>query len=180
MTANKIYEHFRRIYEPILSRQPRLATEHAKKQERAILVRTTNQAGYKQMAMTVLMQLKRRPPATHDLDIGIEGEWVDPASVPENAMTTESILPYVLTTEQRDKMGYPPASILEDNKQPPPPPTQSVGSTKTCDRCKRKYVVKDLLNEGDQVVCKYHYGRMRQTMSFGKRPATFASRSCLF
>ncbi|KAI8146130.1 ribonuclease H-like domain-containing protein [Fennellomyces sp. T-0311] len=164
MISKRVYEQFLRIYEPLLVTNPTLATEHAKTQEADILEKTANQAGYKQMATNILMNLKKRPVAQDEEDVGIDGVWVEPGQrVQNSAITAEKAAQCVLTEEQMEQMNYPSASMLEGGIG------ETIGSKKKCDRCKTEYVVKDVLQEEDLEVCKFHYGRMRMVMSRGEK-----------
>ncbi|KAI9314489.1 hypothetical protein BX666DRAFT_460774 [Dichotomocladium elegans] len=172
VTAQKLYEQFSRIYEPLGN--PGLATEHAQRQEKAILGQTTNPAGYKQMAMTALIQLKKRPLATSAVDIGIDGEWTPPQPGDgggEGETLSAKARIYVLTPEQMKNMGYPELpvgeGIIEEEESP-------IGTTKKCDRCKQEYIVKEMLNSADETACVFHYGRMHMTMSFGEKQRVYS------
>ncbi|KAI9497392.1 ribonuclease H-like domain-containing protein [Zychaea mexicana] len=166
LISQRLYDQFHRIYQPLLAAQPTLATEHAKAQESVILEKTSNQAGYKQMATNILMNLKKRPVAQNEQDIGIDGEWVDPATKAQQiVITLEKANKLVLTEEQLKTMGYPSAAELEQQGGD----GQTVGSQKACDRCKKTYVVKDVLQESDLNVCQYHHGRMRMVMNRGEK-----------
>ncbi|KAI9266808.1 ribonuclease H-like domain-containing protein [Phascolomyces articulosus] len=163
MISQRVYEQFLRIYKPILKTHPALATEHAKSQEAGILEKTSNQAGYKQMATSILMSLKKRPEAQDDQDIGIDGEWVDPVKKEqEKVITLSKATKCVLTEEQLKTMGYP---FLEKEQGD----EGTIGSKKICDRCKKDYVVKDVLQANDLNVCRYHHGRMRMVMNRGEK-----------
>ncbi|KAI8384926.1 ribonuclease H-like domain-containing protein [Radiomyces spectabilis] len=162
VTATKVFEHFKRIYAPL--NNPTLATEHAKRQETQILESTTNVAGYKQQATTVLLALKRRPEAIDPSDIGIVGDWVDPATKPKIDIVEEANN-FCLSVDMMTQLGYPLASLLAPSE---PIPT-IVGTERECCRCKRNYIVKDVLDETDVTLCEYHYGRSRVVRQYGEK-----------
>ncbi|KAG0162422.1 RNA exonuclease 3, partial [Apophysomyces sp. BC1015] len=159
MTANKIYEQFSRIFQPV---NPALATEHTKRQEQQVYNSSTGEVGYKQAAMSVLMKLKKRPIATHADDVGIDGEWSDSAVTQMEKRLAQSAEKFILTEEQLKMMEYPLENVfLHEGGSI----QSTVGMAQTCDRCKREFVVKDVLDNADLDLCTYHFGRMRQTMN---------------
>ncbi|KAG0168339.1 RNA exonuclease 3 [Apophysomyces sp. BC1021] len=163
MTANKIYEQFSRIFQPV---NPALATEHTKRQEQQVYNSSTGEVGYKQAAMSVLMKLKKRPIATHADDVGIDGEWSDSAVTQMEKRLAQSAEKFILTEEQLKMMEYPLENVfLHEGGSI----QSTVGMAQTCDRCKREFVVKDVLDNADLDLCTYHFGRMRQTMNHGER-----------
>lgn len=125
------------------------------------------------MTMNVLMRLKQRPVARDINDTGIDGEWIDPATKAAATLATpmEKLQPLILSETQRKQMNYPPSlDLLEKGSKKN---VQTVGSKKICERCKKEYIVNDMLSEIDQTACTYHYGRMRQTMSFGEKQRVY-------
>ncbi|CAO3614564.1 unnamed protein product [Cunninghamella echinulata] len=59
--SNKLFEHYSRIY-PTSIHGHDMAIQFTQNEERQLLEKTTNTAGYKQQAMSVLMQLKKAEP----------------------------------------------------------------------------------------------------------------------
>lgn len=170
-TVQRIYDHFIRIYAPLIQQHPALASEHTERQEAMILEQTTNQAGYKQMAMNVLVQLKKRPESTGIHDVGITSEWTEPSAGNDNQSLADRAQPYVLTQGQMQEMRYPTTAQLEESASATETheAALTVGTTKKCDRCKKEYVVKDVLGPQENAVCVFHYGKMRNILTHGKR-----------
>ncbi|KAI9280453.1 hypothetical protein BY458DRAFT_553330 [Sporodiniella umbellata] len=171
MLANKLYESFRRIYAPILSQKPTAASESTTKQEEFILNNTTNVAGYKQMAATVLGNLKKRPISVSLDDIGIDGEWKDPELDKNDFVFADTARQCVASTENLKEMGYPLPNLLSDV-------TVSfgacVGNQITCDRCKSPYILKDLLDNQDAEACLYHSQRMTTVLINGEKKRIYS------
>ncbi|KAI9030897.1 hypothetical protein CLU79DRAFT_731898 [Phycomyces nitens] len=167
VTANKIYEHFCRIYSSL---QPDLATQHTVEQEDRIHQNTINPAGYKQMAMTVLMGLKKRPEAIGPTDIGIHGEWVDPGVKVTKSIEAVS-RKYCISENELEKMGYPLSSVLATPGGTGP---SMLYKKIKCDRCNRDYKVKDVLDQVDHTLCLYHHGRMRMVMKSGEKHRVYS------
>lgn len=117
------------------------------------------------MATSVLMALKRRPVSVNDRDVGIEGEWIDPALKGPEKSLAEAALDAVLSKEKLKEMGY--AVLPLDD--PPENASMTVGAVRMCDRCKKQYTVKDILDDDkDPIACTYHPGRLgARTMQFG-------------
>ncbi|KAF7727949.1 RNA exonuclease 3 [Apophysomyces ossiformis] len=161
MTANKLYEQFKRIYQSV---DPNLATEHTKRREQEIYNSATNEAGYKQASMSALMALKKRPIVTDIKDIetmrGSSG--LDAESAGKQLL--QAVEKWILKDSELKQMGYPLDDILEHEGGSI---ETAVGTTQTCDRCKSQFTVKDILNAADLEACTYHHGRMRQTMNHG-------------
>lgn len=159
LIATKLFDNYARIYNPILSTNPTLATEHAKREELKIHDSTSNEAGYKQMAMSTLMQLKKRPVSTGVEDIGLADEWVDPATAKAEASRLyERALEHIVPMDLLKQLEYPlPDLLLLPVEEPP----AMVGTIHECDRCKKEYLVKDVLDKEDTDKCVYHPGRMK-------------------
>ncbi|KAI8992380.1 hypothetical protein BDB01DRAFT_847763 [Pilobolus umbonatus] len=166
LIASKMYEQFKRIYEPLLSLQGSLATDHSIKQEGEILKATSNLAGYKQKATSVLMHLKKRPVSVGMEDIGIDGEWKDPSEVQEETLSEEDMEKSVISLDFLKQLNYPLMDTLEN---PSEAPTDLIGSIRLCDRCNQDYMIKDILEEGDMEVCQYHSGRLRTAQVNGEK-----------
>ncbi|CEJ04774.1 hypothetical protein RMCBS344292_18727 [Rhizopus microsporus] len=167
--ANRLFQEFKRIYTPILSQQPSIATEHAARQEENILNTAANLAGYKQLAMTILGRLKKRPACTGVEDTGIDGEWKDLAAK-EKEMDDflNNIDKCVASVEQLKELGYP----LPDLFNAVPEQTfaiTTVGDIATCDRCKKEYTVKNVLTKEDMETCTYHPLRMATVQRNGEK-----------
>ncbi|CAM0137320.1 unnamed protein product [Umbelopsis sp. WA50703] len=163
ITATKVYEQFLRIYEP-LKDDKILASQDAVIQERKIHEESVNQAGYKQIAAGVLGRLKKRPPAKNDSDIGIDGEWVDPATRDAKQSISKDLQQYILTEEQLAEMNYPLPDALNVSQLQDSP----IGLVQQCDRCKTQFTVKDMLKKQDLEACRYHYGRLRKIKIHGE------------
>jgi RNA exonuclease 1 len=173
--VTKLYEQFLRIYQP-LKDYTSLSFQHSANQERQIHENSVNQAGYKQTAAGVLGRLKRRTIATNASDIGIDGEWVDKQSQYQKAGMRSELQQYILSEEQLADMNYPLPTALDipHSKESP------IGRSRQCDRCKKAFVVKDVLNKQDMELCRYHYGRLRKIKIHGKvsKLRLFSTRLC--
>ena len=127
------------------------------------------------MATNILMNLKKRPEALNDRDIGIDGEWEDPVTKEQQkVITLTKVTKCILSTEEMEKMGYPSITVINSNRNNNKEDEkgeegETVGSKKTCDRCKKEYIVKDVLQENDLTVCQFHHGRMRMVMNRGEK-----------
>lgn len=169
MIATKLYDQYARIYQP--SNNPTLATEQTKLQEEKILSSTINLAGYKQMAMTTIMNLKKRPVSTGGQDIGIDGEWVDPASIKASAsFLYERAQESLVSMDLLEKLQYPLPSLLS---VPHEQHTAMVGTIHGCDRCKGEYLIKDILDKNDMDSCVYHPSRMKVTKIDGQKEKVY-------
>ncbi|KAI9481210.1 MAG: ribonuclease H-like domain-containing protein [Benjaminiella poitrasii] len=159
LIADKLFEAFARIYEPIISNNPMLATEHAKQQEERILNATKNVAGYKQMAMSTLMNLKKRSVSKDDEDIGLDGDWIDREKASaEKALIFTRAKECVASLEELKQLEYPLPDLLEAQvslieKE------EIIGTIQKCDRCKDEYLVKAVLDKDDLASCVYHPSR---------------------
>lgn len=143
----------------IYQHNPALATDQTKLQEEKILSATINLAGYKQMALTTIMNLKKRPVSTGDQDIGIDGEWVDPAAIISSSSALyERALEAIVAMDLLEKLQYPLPTLLSEPHQPHTP---MVGTIHKCDRCKGEYLIKDVLDKNDMDSCVYHPSRMK-------------------
>lgn len=120
---------------------------------------TTNEAGYKQMAMTTIMNLKKRPLTTGDTDIGLDGEWQDPATVKKTAkILYEKALECLVPIDTLRKLEYPLPDLLS---LPQEKYSDMVGTIHVCDRCKKEYLIKDILDKNDMDSCIYHPARIK-------------------
>ncbi|KAG2232437.1 hypothetical protein INT48_001913, partial [Thamnidium elegans] len=159
LIATKIYEVYARIYKPITDKHPTLATQHTKQQEEKILYNTTNLAGYKQMAMSTIMNLKKRPDSTGSRDIGLDGEWVDPISIKKSAtILYEKAQQHLVSMDMLKKLEYPLPELLDE---PYEAHKAMVGTIHACDRCKKDYLIKDVLDKNDMDACVYHPARIK-------------------
>ncbi|ORY03621.1 ribonuclease H-like protein [Basidiobolus meristosporus CBS 931.73] len=161
-TMTKFYEQFQRIYAPIQSTHPGLPSEHALRQEAAVHSKS-NKGSYRNVAVNVLMRLKKRPEATSSEDVGIDGEWEPPKeSVP---VKYEDALQYILSEEQLESMGYP----VRIPVAAPDLQTEEEENKKQCERCKATFTIKETLEPADMSACTYHFGRLRVKMSNGEK-----------
>lgn len=157
--ASKIHELYARIYLPIQGTHPTLATEHTKAQEEKILSSTTNLAGYKQMAMSTLMNLKKRPNSTGPQDIGLDGDWTPPGQKEKaKKIKYEQAIPHIVPLPLLKKLAYPLPELL---KEPYEPHEAMIGTIHACDRCKQDYLIKDVLDKKDMDACVYHPARIK-------------------
>ncbi|KAI7893335.1 ribonuclease H-like domain-containing protein [Mucor mucedo] len=155
LIATKLYDQYVRIYQ----HNPSLATNQTRLQEDKIHSGTINLAGYKQMAMTTIMNLKKRPVSLGDHDIGIDGEWVDPIAKRDTASALyERALEAVVDIDLLQQLQYPLPDLLDEPHQPHMP---MVGTIHGCDRCKGEYLIKDVLDKNDMDSCVYHPSRMK-------------------
>ncbi|GAA5807231.1 hypothetical protein MFLAVUS_000586 [Mucor flavus] len=159
LIATKIYEVYARIYKPISDKHPTLATEHTKEQEEKILSSTTNLAGYKQMAMSTIMSLKKRPDSTGPRDIGIDGKWADPVAIKKSATALyEKAQQHLVSLDMLKRLEYPLPELLG---APYEAHGAIVGTLHACDRCKKDYLIKDVLDKDDMDACVYHPARIK-------------------
>ncbi|KAI8072467.1 ribonuclease H-like domain-containing protein [Gongronella butleri] len=161
LICSKLFEQFLRLY-PVDIHGATVAGERTLAQEKQLLAASANPAGYKQQAMSALMQLKKRAPVTSPEDENDDnGEKEDEKHVLVQLLVRgdASVLlaPLLLTPEQRDKMGYPSSALLDATM----PETAARGDKKVkCDRCKQMYEVKELLDARDVQACDYHHGKL--------------------
>lgn len=130
----------------------------------AILASTSNTAGYKQQAMTILMQLKKKEP---ELTKAATSKTMEKDGDSGN-MDAAFLSTLVLTESQLDAMQYPPRTLLEH-----PAPSMLKDQQRTCDRCKKPFMVKAILDAKDVKACQYHFGRLRVSQSFGEKLRTY-------
>ncbi|KAG1048766.1 hypothetical protein G6F43_008865 [Rhizopus delemar] len=171
LIANKLFEGYKRIYDPILSLRPTIATEHAEQQEAIILNSTANLAGYKQKAVSILGSLKKRPVSTGPEDVGIDGEWKDPA-LKQNDLKAllERLDECTVPLDGLQELGYPLPDLLHSAKEES---KVEVGSQAVCDRCQKVYVVKDILDKSDAEVCLHHPRRMKTVLVNGEKKRVY-------
>lgn len=110
------------------------------------------------MAMSTMMQLKKRPVSTGTDDIGLMEEWVDPATLKiEASRLYERALEYIVPMDLLRQLEYPlPDLLLLPIEEPP----VMVGTVHECDRCKQEYLIKDVLDKDDTDICVYHSARI--------------------
>lgn len=146
--SNKLFEHYSRIY-PTSIHGHDLAVQYTLNEERQLLAKTTNTAGYKQQAMSVLMQLKKTEtimkvdasllqskPPEKIINNNKPIKSNIPSSAPLKLSSFQSnkkefdyntIEELILTTDQLKSMGYPLLSDIDqdgdDNHQHKNPST---------------------------------------------------------
>ncbi|CAO3681038.1 unnamed protein product [Rhizopus stolonifer] len=170
MLTNKLFEIYQRIYAPILSQKPTAASESTIKQEEDILNSTTNLAGYKQKAASVLGSLKKRPTSTGLDDMGIDGEWKDPALIQDDSEILDKANQCLVSLEGLEELKYPLPNLLDATIASF---GAHVGNQTTCDRCKNAYVLKDILENADAEACLYHPQRMITLLINGEKKRTY-------
>ncbi|KAG1496787.1 hypothetical protein G6F53_012104 [Rhizopus delemar] len=150
---------------------PTIATEHAEQQEAIILNSTANLAGYKQKAVSILGNLKKRPVSTGPEDVGIDGEWKDPA-LKQNDLKAllERLDECTIPLDGLQELGYPLPDLLHSAKEES---KVEVGSQAVCDRCQKVYVVKDILDKSDAEVCLHHPRRMKTVLVNGEKKRVY-------
>ncbi|KAJ3257413.1 RNA exonuclease 3 [Chytriomyces hyalinus] len=168
----KILDHFFNEFARIYASIPEgkgvvLAQEHAVKQEGLLLAKASKPEMYTTLAMPVLNRLKKRPVATSDSDVGIDGEWIAPtdraggsANNPPNNLLSElpplAAFEAVLVTIQDmiankyPMPSNPSAASEESNKMPI-----------VCDRCRAPFKPKLILEPEDYTSCSYHPMRVQ-------------------
>jgi RNA exonuclease 1 len=167
LIATKLYEAFARIYGAIMPSAPTIATEHAKEQEERILEGTTNLAGYKQMATTTLMHLKKRPVSTSTSDVGLDGDWVDPqVAAAAKASLLEKANECIVPVDVLRQLEYPLPDLLNNEESAP---IEMVGTIHACDRCSKDYLIKNVLEKSDLDACIYHPMRIRMIKVDGQK-----------
>ncbi|GAN03350.1 rexo1 protein [Mucor ambiguus] len=175
LIATKLYEAFARIYTPILAECPTIATVHATNQEEKILSSTSNQAGYKQAAANVLMNLKKRPLSTDASDVGLDGEWMDPkAAAASKTAWIERINECVVDMDMLKELKYPLPELLEDANTASLAAIDAVGTIHECDRCRQDYLIKAVLDKDDMDACIYHPNRIRMMKVDGSKEKVYA------
>lgn len=154
--ATQYYNEFLRIYGPLGQEGSNLATSHAVDQEKAVHSKT-NQGSYRSLAATVLQRLKKRPLAIDQKDVGVDGVWVDPGQVSKEDDALNEIWKgansFVQTLEELEEGGYP-ITIPEGT----PPPLETI---QNCERCPKRFELKEHLTTEDQTACRYHDMRIR-------------------
>ncbi|KAF9349603.1 RNA exonuclease 3 [Mortierella sp. AD094] len=154
--ATQYYNEFLRIYGSLSEVGSSLATQHAIDQEKAVHSKT-NQGSYRSIAATVLQRLKKRPAATSDFDVGIDGEWVDPSlKMKEDHMSDQiwkGASKYIQTVEELELNGYP---ISMPSGLPPP-----LDIIQTCDRCQKQFERSEPLTDEGKLECRFHERRIR-------------------
>ncbi|KAL9542245.1 hypothetical protein MBANPS3_008704 [Mucor bainieri] len=175
LIATKLYEAFARIYAPILPERPTIATEHAASQEEKLLASTSNQAGYKQAAANVLMNLKKRPLSTDASDVGLDGDWVDPKEAAASKTAwIERINECVVDMDLLKELKYPLPDLLQETTEAPLPAIGTVGTIHECDRCRQDYLIKAVLDKEDMDACVYHPNRIRMMKVDGSKEKVYA------
>jgi RNA exonuclease 1 len=114
--------------------------------------------------MTILMQLKKKEPeaakAVTSKTMANDGD--------DGGMDATFLNTLVLTESQLDAMQYPPRTLLDR-----PTPASTKDQQRTCDRCKKPFTVKAILDAKDVKACQYHFGRLRVSQSFGEKLRTY-------
>ncbi|KAG0231834.1 hypothetical protein B0O80DRAFT_462450 [Mortierella sp. GBAus27b] len=162
--ATQYYNEFIRIYAPLGQTGSSLATAHAVDQEKAVHSKT-NQGSYRSLAATVLQRLKKRPVATDQDDVGIDGDWIDPGQRSKDEDALDKIWKgadkFVQTIEELIAGGYPTA--IPEGTPPPLEPIQH------CERCQKRFELREPLTTEDKVACQYHDMRLRTKKSNGEK-----------
>ncbi|KAG1500669.1 hypothetical protein G6F54_003556 [Rhizopus delemar] len=142
-----------------------------RQQEAIILNSTANLAGYKQKAVSILGNLKKRPVSTGPEDVGIDGEWKDPA-LKQNDLKAllERLDECTIPLDGLQELGYPLPDLLHSAKEES---KVEVGSQAVCDRCQKVYVVKDILDKSDAEVCLHHPRRMKTVLVNGEKKRVY-------
>ncbi|KAJ3285340.1 RNA exonuclease 3, partial [Blyttiomyces sp. JEL0837] len=154
---NLFFEEFRRIYAPILNKHPKIAHEHALRQEFNLHIKASN-ISYSPLAMPILQRLKKRPVAKSESDVGIDGEWNEKVVEQKIVWKKEILESMKASREQLELHGYP---ILEIEEMEQISPT--VEGKLTCDRCKRDFSLSLFLSPDDKKACNYHDAYARFT-----------------
>lgn len=111
------------------------------------------------MAMSTIMNLKKRPDSTGPRDIGIDGKWVDPVAVKKSATALyEKAQQHLVPVDMLKKLEYPLPELLD---APYEAHGAIVGTLHACDRCKKDYLIKDVLDKDDMDACVYHPARIK-------------------
>ncbi|KAF9152537.1 RNA exonuclease 3, partial [Mortierella sp. AD010] len=162
--ATQYYNEFLRIYGSLSEVGSSLATQHAIDQEKAVHSKT-NQGSYRSIAATVLQRLKKRPAATSDFDVGIDGEWVDPSLKSKEDFMSDQIWKraskYIQTIEELELNGYP---ISIPTGSPPP-----LDIIQTCDRCQKQFERSESLTDDGKMECHFHERRIRTRIQNGDK-----------
>ncbi|KAF9997285.1 RNA exonuclease 3, partial [Entomortierella chlamydospora] len=162
--ATQYYNEFLRIYGSLSEVGSSLATQHAIDQEKVVHSKT-NQGSYRSIAATVLQRLKKRPAATSDFDVGIDGEWVDPSLKTKEDFMSDQIWKraskYIQTIEELELNGYP---ISIPTGSPPP-----LDIIQTCDRCQKQFERSESLTDEGKLECHFHERRIRTRIQNGDK-----------
>lgn len=155
------YSEFLRIYAPLGNAGSNLATAHAVDQEKAVHSKT-NQGSYRSLASSILQRLKKRPVAISEQDVGIDGDWVDPADAPAPEKDVwADVSKYVHPIEKLAANGYP-VTIPEGS-------FREMDPVQECERCHKQFEVSTTLAEHDKAVCQYHDRRITRRLVNGER-----------
>lgn len=172
--ATQYYNEFLRIYGPLGPTGSSLATTHALDQEKSVHSKT-NEGSYRSLAATTLQRLKKRPVAINQNDVGIDGVWVDPGQQAKDSDALDEMWVgannFVQTLEELEAGEYP-ISIPEGT----PPPMEV---TQECERCTKRFEVKETLEAEDMVACLYHEMRIRHKRVNGTFLALSVTKSLL-
>ncbi|KAK3807299.1 MAG: hypothetical protein J3Q66DRAFT_357193 [Benniella sp.] len=162
--ATQYYNEFVRIYAPLGPTGSSLATSHALDQEKSVHSKT-NEGSYRSLAATVLQRLKKRPVALDQDDVGIDGVWVDPGQRAKESDALDEIWMgannFVQTLEELEEGDYP-ISVPKGT----PPPLEAI---QDCERCQKRFEVKETLDAEDKVACLYHDMRIRNKRTNGEK-----------
>ncbi|KAG0208366.1 RNA exonuclease 3 [Mortierella sp. GBA30] len=162
--AMQYYNEFLRIYAPLAQLGSSLATTHAIDQEKAVHQKT-NVGSYRSLSATTLVRLKKRPVATRDDDVGIDGVWVDPSLKSNPDPLLEEVWKraseYVQTLEELGANEYPLS--IPEGASPELDPVQ------VCDRCQKQFEISDDLDAMDKTVCLFHDRRIRTKTQGGEK-----------
>ncbi|KAI9204046.1 uncharacterized protein BJ171DRAFT_475384 [Polychytrium aggregatum] len=165
--AEKFLEQFQRIYQPISTKLPQLAQEHALKQELECLSKCPNTSKAKDIYITyaggILSRLKKRPAASSETDIGTDGEY-DPKKKQAKSWNIAAVNAIVLSTEDMKQHGYP--LFPEDNETENSTETlgQPNSRVQKCERCGIDFDTSDARQAQS---CQYHTGRIQTERTHG-------------
>ncbi|KAJ3015035.1 RNA exonuclease 3 [Thoreauomyces humboldtii] len=165
------YEEFLRIYTPAMAHKPTAPHQHAVRQEQDLLHKSTK-ATYSQVASGIMKRLRARPVAENEKDTGIDGVWKPkPGARSPHEIPMELLLPLVASPDELRNLGYPTRPNPEDPEAaislPSELPVQ--GENQKCDRCSKNFEPKWPLEEGDDTICKHHWGYLRTVNQEGSK-----------
>ncbi|GAA5961196.1 hypothetical protein JCM3765_001261 [Sporobolomyces pararoseus] len=156
------HTQFVELYTPGIlptSKRYSLASQHALAQE-ATLYSKSNKMTYRNSCISCLARLKKRPSASKMIDTGTMEEYDSKVKEREEKekgkLTRDRVEGFVHDEETLKKFGY----LLEVPEGEGGVIPNEVGQTKSCDRCKSEFVVKNDLSQTERQACAYHYGKM--------------------
>lgn len=119
-----------------------LASKHALEQESSLYSKSTKMT-YRNSCISSLARLKKRPSASKDYETGTNEEFERKSKEREERekgkLTKEKVESFVAKEEELKRFGY----LLDVPEGEGGAIPNEVGQKRTCDRCKREFIVKN-------------------------------------